>query len=70
MDTIELQEARILRVQTGDVVVFETDDRMTVDTAKSIKAQLAKILAEAGHDTPIVVVSDGATLAVARHEDE
>lgn len=66
MDGIDLQEARILRIQPGDVVVFETESALSPEHVAQIKSQLSDILAQAGHDeVPTAVVSQG-KLMVAR----
>lgn len=60
MDT-ERQECRILRIQPGDIIVFETEQPLTPGEAKALKRHLAGVLADAGHvGVPSMVISGGA----------
>lgn len=55
---VELQECRVLRIEPGDILVFETEDRLSRENAKAIHGQLLDRLADAGHaETPVMVLS-------------
>jgi hypothetical protein len=60
---VELQECRVLRIERGDIIVFETQDRLTPEMATTIKGQLQGCLAAAGHgDVATMIITGGATL--------
>jgi hypothetical protein len=57
------RDARILRVQPGDVVVFETEQPISAAEATRIKQELVGFLTEAGHgNVSAMVVSQGKLL--------
>lgn len=57
---IELQECRVLRIEPGDILVFEVESPIDSETAGRIKARLDGVLAGAGHaGVPSMVVAGG-----------
>ena len=58
MDTPELQECRVLRIEPGDIVVFEVNGSLTAEEARNIRARIEDRLAKAGHEgIPVMVIS-------------
>jgi hypothetical protein len=54
METPEIQECRVLHIEPGDIVVFETEDVLSRDMAERLRN------ARAGHEgIPTAVVSRG-----------
>jgi hypothetical protein len=66
-DAPQLQECRVLRIEPGDFVVFETEDRLTPEEAATLKRKLDAVLADAGHaGVPTMVMSGGGHLVKTR----
>lgn len=66
MDTLELEECRVLRVEPGDIVVFETEQPLTAEMVERIKDELAEILKRAGHEGIPTAVTFGGRLTTTR----
>lgn len=65
---VKLEECRVLRIQPGDIVVFETEERIRREDVDLIRGQLNVLLAEAGHEGIPTMVISGGHLVTARAE--
>lgn len=62
----DLEEARILRLQPGDILVFEFDRRIPMDVYSRLKEKVSDLAP--GHK--ILVCDGGSTLRVLREGDD
>ena len=55
-----IRRASLLRLQPGDILVYETGGPLAADTGARLSATLKKTLAKAGHpEVPVLVVGEG-----------